>query len=138
MVNRVPHRFVWPSRHLLHRKITKGKSKEDIKYYFFSFMKISNVTVTSKQNFTEKYRLMKNLHNQNCSWENKSNINRLSEISKIHSLHGFFLLQPIWIFHLSNKIFRKHLKLYIIQPFNNSLLLRNVFPILMVNSYSQI
>ena len=84
-------------------------------------MKISNATanktVTSKQNFTEKYhRLMKNLYNQNCSWKNEGNINRVSEISKIHSLHGFFLLQPTWIFHLSNKTFRKHLKFNIIQP----------------------
>ena len=63
MVNRVPLRLVWPSRHLLHRKMTKQKSKEYIKYYFF-FMKISNATVTSKQNFIEKYhRLMKNLYN---------------------------------------------------------------------------
>ena len=58
-------------------------------------MKISNATVTSKQNFIEKYhRLMKSLYNQNCSWKNEGNINRVSEISKIHSLHGFFLLQP--------------------------------------------
>ena len=43
--------------------MAKEKSKEDIKYYFFSFMKISNATVTSKQNFIEKYqRLMKNLY----------------------------------------------------------------------------
>ena len=63
MVNRVPLCLVWPSRLLLHRKMTKEKSKEDIKYYFFSFMKISNATVTSKQNFIEKYhRLMKNLY----------------------------------------------------------------------------
>ena len=41
-------------------------------------MKISKATVTSKQNFIEKYdRLMKN-----------------HEITKIQSLHGFFLLQP--------------------------------------------
>ena len=58
-------------------------------------MKISNATVTSKQNFIEKYhRLMKNLYNQNCSCKNEGNINRVSEISKMHSLHGFFLLQP--------------------------------------------
>ena len=94
MVNRVPVRLVWPSRHLLHRKMTKEK---DIKYYFFSFMKISNATITSKQNFMEKYHeksLMKNLYNQNCSWKNEGNISRVSEISKIHSLHGFFLLRP--------------------------------------------
>ena len=37
-------------------------------------MKISNATVTSKQNFIEKYhRLMKNLYNQNCSSKNKGN-----------------------------------------------------------------
>ena len=47
-------------------------------------MKISNATVTSKQNFLEKYhRLMKNLYNQNCSGKNKGNINKVSEISKI-------------------------------------------------------
>ena len=58
-------------------------------------MKIFNATVTSKENFTEKYHcLMKNLYNQNCSSKNEGNINRGSEISKIHSLHGFFLLQP--------------------------------------------
>ena len=57
-------------------------------------MKISNATVTSKQNFIEKYhRLMKNLYNQNCSRKNEGNINRVSEISKIHSLHDFFLLK---------------------------------------------
>ena len=56
---------------------------------------MSNATVTSKQNFIEKYhRLMKNVYNRNCSRKNKGNINRVSEISKIHSLHGFFLLQP--------------------------------------------
>ena len=67
--------------------MTKEKSKEDI----FCFMKISNATVTSKQNFIEKYqRLIKNLYNQNCSWKNEGNINTVSEISKIHSLHGFF------------------------------------------------
>ena len=54
-------------------------------------MKISNATVTSKQNFTEKYhRLIKNLYNQNCSLKNEGNISRVSEISKIHSLHGIF------------------------------------------------
>ena len=37
---------------------------------------------------------MKNPYNQNCSYKNEGNINRVSEISKIHSLHGFFLLQP--------------------------------------------
>ena len=43
----------------------------------------SNATVASKPNFIEKYhRLM------------KGNINKVPEISKIHSLHGFFLLQP--------------------------------------------
>ena len=54
-------------------------------------MKISNATVTSKQNFIEKYhRLTKNIYNQNCSEKNEGNINRVSEISKTHSLHGFF------------------------------------------------
>ena len=48
---RVPLRSDWPSRHLLYRKMTKKKSKEDL---FFSFMKLSNATVTSKQNFIEK------------------------------------------------------------------------------------
>ena len=48
--------------------------------------------------------------------KNEGNINRVSEISKIHRLHGFFLLQPT--VDLSTKIFRKHLKLYIIQPIN--------------------
>ena len=58
-------------------------------------MKISNATLTSKQNFNEKYhRLMKNLY-EKCSGKNEGNINRVSKISKIHSLHGFFLLQPI-------------------------------------------
>ena len=53
--------------------MTKEKSKEDIKYYFFSFMKISNTTVTSKQNFTEKYhRLMKNLYGH-CQKEDAKN-----------------------------------------------------------------
>ena len=62
---------------------------------FFSFIKISNATVTSILNFIEKYhRLMKNLYNQNCSRKNEGNINRISQIYKIHSLHGFFLLQP--------------------------------------------
>ena len=57
-------------------------------------MKISNATVTSKQNFIEKYdRLMKNHYNQNCSRKNEGNIT-VSEITKIQSLHGFFLLQP--------------------------------------------
>ena len=45
--------------------------------------------------------------------ENEGNINRVSEISKTHSLHGF---NQQWIFHLLNKIFRKHLKVSIIQP----------------------
>ena len=59
--------LVWPSRHLLHRKMTKEKSKEDIKYFF---MKIFNAAVTSKQNYNEKYhRLTKNVNNQNCSWK---------------------------------------------------------------------
>ena len=58
-------------------------------------MKISNATVTSKQNLIEKYhRLMKNFYNQNCSWKNEANISRVLEISKIHSLHSFFLQQP--------------------------------------------
>ena len=35
VVNRVPIRLFWPSRQLLHRKMTKEKFKEDIKYYFF-------------------------------------------------------------------------------------------------------
>ena len=53
----VPLRLDWPIRHLLHRKVTKEKSREDIKYYF------SLPTVTSKENFIEKYhRLMKNLY----------------------------------------------------------------------------
>ena len=30
MVNRVPLRLVYPSRHFLHRKMTKEKSKEDM------------------------------------------------------------------------------------------------------------
>ena len=34
MVNRVPFHLVWPSIHLLHRKMTKNKSKEDIKHPF--------------------------------------------------------------------------------------------------------
>ena len=77
-------------------------------------MNISNATVASKQNFIQQYyRLMKNLYNQNCLWKNEGNINRVSEISKTHSLHGF---SQQWIFHLSNKIFRKHLKVSIIQP----------------------
>ena len=63
MVNRVPLQLDWPSRHLLHKKMTKEKSREDVKYYFFSFMKISNAIVTSKQNFVEKYHLlMKSLY----------------------------------------------------------------------------
>ena len=37
---------------------------------------------------------MKNLYNQNFSSKNEGNINRVPEISKIHSLHCFFLLQP--------------------------------------------
>ena len=58
-------------------------------------MKIPNAIVTNKQNFPEKYLpLTKNLYNQNCSRKNEGNINRISEISKIHSLHDFFLLQP--------------------------------------------
>ena len=89
IVNRVPLRWVWPSRHLLHQKMTNEKYK----VLFFTFMKISNARVTSKQNVTEKYRLMKNLDNQNCSWKNEVNINRVSEISKIHCLDSFFLLQ---------------------------------------------
>ena len=77
-------------------------------------MDISNATVASKQNFIQQYYLlMKNLYNQNCLWKNEGNINRVSEISKTHSLHGF---NQQWIFHLSNKIFRKHLKVSIIQP----------------------
>ena len=89
MVNRLPLHLVWPSRHLLYGKMTKEKSKEDIKYYF-SFMKISSTAVTSEQNFIEKYqRLMKNFYNQNCQWKS-----RVSEICKIHTLHGFFLFQP--------------------------------------------
>ena len=80
-------------------------------------MKISNTTVTSKQNFIEKYhRLMKNLYNQNCSWKNEGNINRVSEISKIDSLHGLFLLQTTVDLSPFEQIIRKHLKLYIIQP----------------------
>ena len=40
-------------------------------------MKISNATVSNKQNFIEKYhRLMKNLYNQHYSWKNEGNINR--------------------------------------------------------------
>ena len=39
----------------------KEKSKEDIyKVLFLSFMKISNGTVSSKQNFIEKYNLFTN------------------------------------------------------------------------------
>ena len=68
MVNRLPLRLVWPSRHLLYRKMTKDKSREDIKYYYFLY--------------------------QNRSWKNGGNINRISEISKIDSLHSFFVLQP--------------------------------------------
>ena len=60
-------------------------------------MKISNATVTSKQNFIEKYhRLMKNIYNQKYSGKNEGNINRVSEISKIHSLQHFFLLINIF------------------------------------------
>ena len=77
-------------------------------------MNISNATVASKQNFIQQYyRLMKTLYNQHCLWKYKGNINRVSEISKTHSLHGF---NQQWIFHLLNKIFRKHLKVSIIQP----------------------
>ena len=77
MVDRVPLRLVWPSRHLLNRKMTKEKSKEDIKYYFF-LLWISNATVTSKQNFIENYHpLMKNLYNPNYSWKNEINVNRI-------------------------------------------------------------
>ena len=58
----VKYNRVWPSRHLLHRKMTKGKCEEDIKYYFF-LLKISNTTVTSKRNFIEKYHcLIKDLY----------------------------------------------------------------------------
>ena len=118
MVNRVPNHLVWPSRHLLHRKMTKEKFKEDIKYYFFSFIKISKVT--SKQNFIENYyRLVKNLYNENCLWKNEVNVSRVSEISKIHSLYGFTLLQPT----LDPSSFEQHLQeapqtlqLLIIQP----------------------
>ena len=61
MVNRVPLYLDCPSRHLFHRKMTKEKSKEDIKYHFFSSIEISNAIVTSKQNFIEiYYHLMKN------------------------------------------------------------------------------
>ena len=35
MVNKLTLLLFWPSRHLLHRKVTKEKSKEDIKYYYF-------------------------------------------------------------------------------------------------------
>ena len=79
-------------------------------------MKVSNATVTSKQNFIEKYnRLMKNLYNQNCSWKNEGNISRVSEISKMHIYTASSYCNQLWIFQLSNKMFRKHLKLYIIQ-----------------------
>ena len=84
-------------------------------------MKISNVTVTSKQNFIEKYhRLMKNLYHQNCSSKNEGDINRVSEISKYIVYTASSYCNQLWIFHLSNKIFRKHLKLYIIQPISVS------------------
>ena len=55
MVNRVPLRLVWPSRHILHRKNDKGEIQGSYKVLFFSFMKISKATVTSKQNFIKKY-----------------------------------------------------------------------------------
>ena len=74
-------------------------------------MKISNATVTSKQNFIEKY-----LYSQNCSWKNEGSINRVSEISKIHSLHGLSLLQTTVDLSPFEQIIRKHLNLYIIQP----------------------
>ena len=35
MVKKVQIRLVSPSRHLLHSKMTKQKTKEDIKYFFF-------------------------------------------------------------------------------------------------------
>ena len=35
MVNRESLRLVWLSRHLLHRKMTKEKSKDDIKHNYF-------------------------------------------------------------------------------------------------------
>ena len=98
-------------------KSDKGELQRRYQVLFFTFMKISNATVTSKQNFIEKYhRLMKNLYNQNCSWKNEGNINRVSEISKIHSLHGFCLFYQLWILHLSNKILCKRVKVNIIQP----------------------
>ena len=50
MVNRVPLHLVWPSRHLLHKKMTKVQGR--YKVLFYSFMKISNATLTSKQNKT--------------------------------------------------------------------------------------
>ena len=47
--------------------------------------------------------------------KHEGNINRVSEISKINTLHGFFLLQTTVDISPFEQIFRKHLKLYIIQ-----------------------
>ena len=44
--------------------MTTEKSKEDIKYYFFPFMKISNATITSKH-FIEFQILRYGLHSSN-------------------------------------------------------------------------
>ena len=76
-------------------------------------MNISNGTLTNKRNFIEKYRrLMKNLY---CSWKNEGNIYRVSEISKNVVYTASSYCNQLWIFYLSNRIFRKHLKVNIIQ-----------------------
>ena len=79
-------------------------------------MKISNATVTNKQNFIEKYCLMKNLYNQNCLWKNEGSINRVSQRYLKYIVYTAFSycnqldLSPL------NKTFRQYLKFYIIQP----------------------
>ena len=110
MLNRVPLRLVWPSRQLLHRKMTKEKSKEDRKYYFV-FMKISNATVTSKQNFIEKYHcLMKDLYNQNCSWKNEGNIGFIRTCFFTYNHNEFSLARLLLLDHILSCIFQPTLQ----------------------------
>ena len=89
----------------------KQQIQRRCKVLLFPVTKISGATVTSKQNFIEKYhQLMKNLDDQNCSWKSEGNINKFSEFN------GFFRLQPNVDLSPSEQNLQEASKLFIIKP----------------------
>ena len=113
MVNRVPLRLVWPSRHRLHPKMTKDKSKKDIKYHFLLLWIYLTrhwlINKTSLKNIAVWWKIFTVHEKMKVIYTGSQRYLKYV----VYTASSY--CNQLWIFYLSNGIFRKHLKVNIIQ-----------------------